>query len=169
MANLITASEFATYRNISQKLDEAKINEDISLAEQSDLVQILGDFYFDVVENATNENWLTLMNGGSFEYLGYKYTHAGIKKLLADYTYARYVYSKNINDTAFGFVGKNYQDGTPVDRNVLKDLAKQAQMDAGTKFKYIELYLLSEQTLFSRYCKNKNKGTSFLTQRFSKL
>jgi hypothetical protein len=169
MAYLITPAEFATFRNISKKIDEDKINEDIGLAQQSDLVNILGDFYFDVLKNSAETAWLPLMNGSTFECSGEEFQHQGIKKLLADYTHARYVYSKNAVDTPFGMVTKDYQDGTPVDRNLLKDLSKQDQIDAGIKFRFIEKYILTEPELFSRYCKNKNQGTSFNFQRFSKL
>ena len=169
MADLITAIEFATFRNISQKLDTPKIEEAISLAQQSDLIEILGDFYFDVVKNAALPTYADLMDGATFTYNKEDFEHKGIKKLLGDYTYARYVYRKPINDTAFGMVRKSYNDSEPVERNTIKDIAKQAQVDAGIKFKFIEKYILSEPTLFERYCKSKKQGTSFFTQKFSKL
>ena len=169
MANLITATEFATYRNISIKIDTAKVDESISLAQQSDLVEILGDFYFDVLKNANEAEWQDLMNGSSFIYCDADFEHAGIKRLLADYAHSRYVYTKNVNDTAFGFMTKETQDGSPVERNTLKDLAKQSQIDAGVKFKFIEKYIMSKPDLFSRYCKNQNQNTAFNIQRFSKL
>lgn len=169
MENIITAVEFAEFRNISKKIDTDKIDEDIALAQQSDLVQILGDFYFDVLKNKDEVDYEDLMNGSEFTYCNEEFEHVGIKKLLADYTFARYVYSKNQVDTAFGMVTKVYKDGTPVDRNTMKDLSKQAQVDAGIKFKFIEKYILSEPELFSRYCKNKKRDTSFNSVRFSKL
>lgn len=169
MTNLITAAEFATYRNISQKIDTAKVDEAVSLAQQSDLIEILGDFYFDVMKNALVEAWLPLMNGSEFEYNGEEYEHAGIKRLLADYTYSRFVYMVNINATPFGFQKKFTEDSEGIDRNTIKDLSKQAQVDAGIKFKFIEYYIKSEPELFSRYCKNKSQGTSFFTQKITKL
>lgn len=169
MANLITATEFATFRNISQKIDTAKIDEAVSLAQQSDLVEILGDFYFDVVKNALESEYAGLMNGSEFTYNGEEFIHAGIKKMLADYTYSRFVYMVNINPTPFGFQKKFTEDSEGIDRNTIKDLAKQAQVDAGIKFKFIEYYLLSKPETFARYCKNKGQGTSFFTQKFSKL
>lgn len=169
MANLITYTEFATFRNISQKIDTPKVEEAISLAQQSDLVEILGDFYFDVVKNASDPSYSELMDGSEFEYCGDLYQHVGIKRLLADYTYSRFVYMINVNLTPFGAVSKFMEDSEKIDRNTIRDLSKQAQVDAGIKFKFIEKYILSESTLFSRYCKNKEQGTSFSTQRISKL
>lgn len=169
MEILITASEFATYRNISNKIDTGKIEEAIKQAQQTDLVEILGDFYFDVLKNKDESTYSDLLDGSTFTENGEEYEHAGIKRMLADYTYSRYIYNKPVNDSAFGVVMKDYQDGTPLDRNFIKDLSKQAQIDAGAKFRFIEKYILSKPDLFSRYCSNKTNGTSFNYQRFSKL
>ena len=169
MSYLITSTEFSEYRNISQKIDEDKIDAAISLAQQSDLIEILGDFYFDVVKNASESSYSDLMNGSTFEYNNEEFVHAGIKRMLGDYTYARFVYMININPTPFGFVTKLSNDSEPIDRNTIKDLSKQAQIDAGIKFKFIEKYILSEPDLFDRYCRNKNQGTSFFTQKLTKL
>ena len=169
MTNLITATEFATYRNISQKLDDGKIDEAIALAQQSDLVEILGDFYFDVIKNAADPAYADLMNGSEFTYCDEDFEHAGIKKLLADYTYARFIYMANVNLTPFGAQKKFTQDSEGIERNHIKDLAKQAQIDAGNKFKFIEYYILSDPTTFARYCKNKSQGTGFFSYKTSKL
>ena len=169
MDYLITAEEFATYRNISSKLDSGKINEAIALSQQSDLIEILGDFYFDVVKNADEASFTELLSGSEFEYNGATYVHAGIKALLADYTFARFIYMININMTPFGAQSKFTQDSEGIDRLTIKDLAKQAQVDAGIKFKFIDLYILSEPTTFSRYCSGKEEGTSFFSNKISKL
>lgn len=170
MANLITAVEFATFRDISKKLDEDKINEAIGLAQKSDLYDILGDFYFDVLKNAAETNYEDLMNGSEFEYCGEDFEHDGIKALLADYTMSRFSYSGNMNWTAFGLQKKISEDSEAIDRNTMKDLAKQAQVDAGIKFKTIQKYLLSNPNgIFDRYCSSQNVGTEFFSQKISKL
>ena len=169
MEQIITATEFAAFRDISKKVDEDKANEAILLAQQSDLLDILGGFYFDVLKNKDVTEWSELMNGSEFTYNDEDYEHAGIKALLADYTYARFVYMININATPFGFQTKFTQDSEGIDRNTIKDLSKQAQVDAGIKFKIIRLYILSDTTLFARYCKNEKVDTSFFTPKFSKF
>jgi hypothetical protein len=166
---LLTAAEYATYRNISKKIDQGKVDESIKDAQQSDLLNTLDEFYFDVVENFTNPNYADLLAGSSFIYSGKKYEHAGIKALLADYTHARFVYSSPVTFTPFGLVEKLSNDSQPVDTKILDRLSKQAQIDAGFKFKYIEKYILSDPVLFSRYCKNKDLDTGFNYQKFSKL
>jgi len=166
---LITALEFASFRNISAKLDTAKIEEAISLAQQSDLLKILGDFYFDVLKNATEESFKDLLDGSEFTVAGLDYKHAGIKRLLADFTFARYIQTINVNLTPFGAVSKLSQDSEGTDRNTIKDLSKQAQIDAGIKFEFIDKYIVSNPVAFARYCKNKKTGTSFSSLRISRL
>ena len=172
MNNLITSAEFATFRNISQKIDVRKIDEAISLAQQSDLVDLLGDFYFDVLKNKDDDTYSVLMHGGDFTYEDDEYTHAGIKSILADFTYARYIYSINVNLTPFGAVKKEMNQSSNVERNTLKDLAKQSQIDGGNKFKFTRLYLLSNPTLFSRFAENKCKrgeDTGFISNKITKI
>ena len=169
MSYLITPAEFATYRDISKKLDVSKIDEAIGLAQQSDLIKILGDFYFDVQKNSALPAYTDLMDGSEFQCNNLDFEHAGIKRLLGDYTYARFVYMGNVNLTPFGVQKKITQDSEGIDRNTIKDLAKQAQVDAGIKFEFIEKYILTEPLLFSRYCLSKNSSKSFFSQKFSKL
>ncbi len=175
---LLTAEEFASFRNVSKKLDTEKIDEAIKQAQQSDLLDILGEFFFDVLKNKDEANYSDLMNGSEFEYNGESFEQSGIKALLADYAHARYLYLKPVNDTAFGLKFKETQDGTSVDRNYLRDMQKQDQVDAGIKFKFIELYLLANPSIFPRYytrserdefSKTRFIGNSFSSQRLTKL
>lgn len=170
MSNLITVTEFATFRNISEKINVKKTNEEIGLAQKSDLYDILGDFFFDVLDNAEDVSYSDLMDGSTFEYCDESFTHDGIKALLADFTYARYIYMINVNLTAFGAQSKFTEDSNGIDRNTIKDIAKQAQLDANIKFKTIQKYLLSNpDNLFDRYCKTQNVDAGFFSQKFYKL
>ena len=167
---LITAIEYSEYRNISKKLDTAKIEEAIDLAQLSDLIEILGDFYFDVVKNAAELSYQDLMNGSTFTYCDDEFEHVGIKRLLGDLTHARFVYVANVNMTPFGMQKKFTNDSEGIEHNLIRDLSKQAQVDANKKFRYIEKYIMSDPVLFSRYCKNRNQNSgSFNSQRFSRL
>jgi hypothetical protein len=169
MILLITPEEFGTYRKISVKRDDDKINESIGQAQQSDLISVLGDFYFDVLENSADPAWQNLMLGSSFTYEDEKFEHAGIKSLLADYTMSRHLMKVNKTFTPFGYQQKNSQDSEAVNYNAIKDDAKQAQIDGGFKFIYIEKYIMSEPELFSRYCKNKKTDTSFNSMKIYRI
>ena len=167
---IITVEEFATLRDISKKVDVSKVNECILLAQKSDLYEALGGFYFDLIKDAGNIVYADLLNGSEFEYCGEMYIHDGIKAFLADLVYSRYIYMSNINLTPFGTQQKFTQDSSGVDRNVIKDLVKQAQVDSDAKFKTIKKYLLSNPGgIFDRYCKGEDTGTGSFGLRISKL
>lgn len=169
MDNIITVEEFIAFRNVSKKVDAEKINECISLAQKSDLNNILGDFFFDVYKNRNNPDYEGLLNGLEFEYCDEVFIHDGVKSLLADYTYSRFMYMINVNMTPFGAVAKETQDSKAIDRNHIKDLSKQAQIDASNKFNIIQKYILSKPELFSRYCSNDKNRTGFNGIKIKKL
>lgn len=169
MANLITAAEFVALKKISVKYDSVEVDKAIEAAEETDLYNILGDFYFDVKENADEAEYSELMAGSSFEYCGEKFIHKGIKALLADYAYSRYIFTINFRLTPFGAQTKLHNDSKEVDRQTIKDLSKQAQIDAGAKFEVIKKYILSKPQLFTRYPQNKPSGTGFNSPRIYKF
>lgn len=169
MQNLITHQEFAEYKDIGKKLDEKKINECIADAQSVDLYDLLADFIYDVVENREEPNYADLMNGSTYTVNGLKYSQIGLKSLLADLVYPRYMYKVNVNLTPFGAVSKFSDNSEPIDRNVLKDIAKQSQIDADIKFKSIKRYLQANKELFPRYQCGNNPNIHTNSPRFSKL
>ncbi len=166
---LITVQDFIGFRDVSKKVDADRVEECIDLAESSDLYDILGDFYFDVVKNFEAPNYSDLMDGSEFNYQGYDFTHLGLKNVLADFVYSRFVYTSNFQLTAFGSHVKTSQNSQPVDSRLLDKISKQAQIDGGNKFKIVQKYIYSEPVLFSRYCKNDNVNTGFRSVKISRL
>ena len=169
MSNLITEAEFVALRSISKKVDSDKLKEAIALAQASDLQNALGSFYFDVLKNKDETPYADLLNGVEFTYEGEIFIHEGIKAFLADLSYSRYIYMINVNLTPFGAQTKFTNDSNGIDRNTIKDLSKQAQIDGNIKFNIIQKYILSKPSVFSRYCKENKKDTGFGRQRISKL
>ena len=167
MSNIITVDEFTIYRNVSKKIDEGKVNECIELAQTIDLYDALDDFYFDLIENLDNQDYQDLLSGSTFTVNNKVYRQAGIKSLLADYTYTRYLYQINTNHTPFGFQQKFTQDSQPVDRNLIKDMVKQTQIDTSIKFKMIDKYLKNNKEIFPRYSKGNNNDINTFSQRFT--
>jgi hypothetical protein len=153
---LLTPEEFATYRNISIKRNDDKINECIRLAQSVDLYDIFDTFLFDMVQNASNSTYEGLFNGSSFIINDVSYIHDGIKSLLADLTYARYMYVINTNHTPHGFVQKMNDNSEPIDRNFIKDIVKQTQIDASVKAGLIKKYLSANTDTFTHFKSNTN-------------
>jgi len=158
MVQLITTDEFRVLKPISKGSKDSvndKISELIKVSQSVDLLDVLNNFYFDLISNEDLQNDELLMNGGTFEVNGASYVHEGIKSLLSDFIYARYIYESNVNATPFGLQTKNYKDGTPVDIQMIKSLVKQIQIDADIKFRFIDMYLCAFPEKYTRY-KNNN-------------
>ncbi len=164
---MITTTEFKSFRDVGKKLDTDKATEAIKLAQGVDLYDVLGDFLFVVLDNVDSVSYADLMTGSTFTYGDITYQHDGIKSLLADYTYARYVASINVNFTPFGAVKKLSNDSEPVDRNTIRDTVKLAQQDASIKFSFIDKYLLSDTVTFTDYWTGNNPNINTFGQRFS--
>lgn len=139
--SLITADEFASLKRISKKYDLSKV-EDSILRAHHDLRNLLGSaFFFDIIANQNEDQYQELLNGTDFEAYSMFFEHEGLKSLLADFAYSRYLYEINVNHSPFGLTVKNSTDSEPVDRNMIKDLVKQNNQDADEKWKLIKLYL----------------------------
>lgn len=157
MNNILNHTEFNTYKNIGKKYDEDKVEQCITQA-HIELRGVMGDaFYFDVIKN--QEQYTDLLKGCEFSIGEFTYSHDGLKSLVADYSYSRYLYEVNTILTPFGMVSKNSNDSTQVDRNMIKDMTKQISVDAGLKWQLIEAYLNNNPELFPVWAKQKdNKG-----------
>lgn len=166
---LITVEEFTQLRNVGKKVDSAKIEEAIKLAEKSDLTKVLGNFYFDVLINIADPDYIALLDGGVFEYCNESFQHDGLKALLADFAYSRYTYIVNANFDPFGMTRKASNLSEPVDSKLIKDISKQASIDADTKFTFIEKFILSKPEKFKRYGKNQSQTNSFQSFRYTRL
>lgn len=156
---LITNTEFKALRDIGNKVNEQLLTECIALSEKNELLDILGNFYFDVLENKDNtgDKWEELMIGSTFtDSNNDTFTHEGVKALLADLAYSRYVNRVNADFTPFGLVHKEGQDSRVTDRNYIKDLAHQARKDADAKMRIIHRFLRENDTLFDRYFEEDN-------------
>lgn len=167
MDSLLTYDEFSTFRNISVKVDKSKVNECIKLAEQVDLYDVLGEFFYDLIENLNNPDYANLINGSSFEINGMKYKQDGLKSYLSDLVFVRFLYVSNSNFTPFGMVQKFTVDSQPVDRNFIRDMVKQNQQDASIKFKMIDKFLKTKSILFKRYRGNNNPDINTFGQRIT--
>lgn len=149
---LITSTELKALRDIGNKIDTDKADEAIVLAEETDLYNLLGDFYFDVVANkAVAGAWTNLMDGSTFTVDSQTYTHRGIKALLGDLAFARYAKMINANFTPFGMTVKSTPDSQPVNEETQKQVALDAKRDAGVKLRLILQFMDTDKTTFSRY------------------
>lgn len=158
---LITAAEFAAIRtdlSLAWSKETAKINRCIYEAEEVDLYDVLGSFYFDVVANAGDASYEDLMSGSTFEFEGEPVKHIGIKAYVAALAYARYLTLSNATHTAHGYVNKLSQDSEPVNYAAIRDNRKDVEATAEIQFVRIDKYIRSLPEIFPNYRKGNNAG-----------
>jgi len=166
---IITAEEFCKLRDISEKIDERKINESIKLAQLNDFQLLLGDFYFEVSRNFNDNSFDELMNGSDFTYDKLEVSHLGLKAVLADLAYSRYILKINVQLTPFGAVTKEHRDSVAVTRETLRAESKQAQIDANIKFEYVKKFINETKEAYECYKDREVKKAPYRGIRISKV
>lgn len=144
---LINKSDIAAYRAISASTKDSKVNPFIGDAELLDLMPLLGEkFYYDILANPSN--YTDLLNEKEYTYDGYTVKSPGLKRVLVDFSYARYVMHGSQTDTPFGMVEKQYQDGANVSRIDKKEVYKHTQQMAMQYWAQVEAYLNRNSELY---------------------
>ena len=146
---LITISDIEAVREVSGVLQNSgkaiKLTQSIADAEMSDLRDLVGEeLWYDINNRPTaidKGSYPDLLNGSSYEWLGYNYSHPGIKAVLIDFAYSRYRFFGNDTDTAFGFVEKQYKDGRNTDYGRNREVYTSIRKVAMDKWKLVRLYL----------------------------
>lgn len=145
--SLITKTDIASKRPISKSVADAKIDPFIEDAELLDLLPLLGErFYFAIVE--TPANYADLLDEKEYQYDGHTIKSPGIKRVLIDFAFARYMMHGSVTDTPFGMVQKESQDSTAVSRTDKKESYKLHQQTAMLYWAQVENYLIRNSTLY---------------------
>lgn len=106
---IITRAEIQQYKQLSNSINNDKLNELILQAQMVDLLPLMGErLYYHLLDNLIDYN--DLLNGLTYDYNGITYTNVGLKAVLAHYVYARYAMFGDIIDTAFGLKAKINND-----------------------------------------------------------
>lgn len=132
MANLITLSEIQAVKPISSNLNASKkLNTFIEEAQDFDLRPIIGDEFYlalsaDVLASPSLQTYGDLWNGSTYVYGSNTYKNYGLKIVLINYAYARYLKATNTNQTAFGAVQKVNPNSEPISEKALTRLVGQA-------------------------------------------
>lgn len=118
MALLVTPANVRTARpELSTGVSDNKINTYIENAEIKYIRPYLGErFFVDLKAKIAASSTLydDLMNGSTYTYAGYTYTHPGIKDVLARFAFALYSRTSYITDTPFGQLAKQNQDAREI-------------------------------------------------------
>ena len=165
MEPLINASDIRAVRDLSNQIKDNKINPIISDAEMSDLRPLLGEALFYAIKK-TPLDYSDLLNGGEYTVNGNTYYHFGVKRLLIELAYVRYMFDSSDVSTPFGVIDKNFTDGTHTSRERAKELSNLRKKTANDYWLGIENYLINNSTLYPLY---KNTGETIKTFKFSNI
>jgi hypothetical protein len=151
MPQLLLATDFATYKELSLNIDDAtRINPYILQAQQFDLKPLLGEqFYKYILDNPATEEIQLLLSGGGYDYQNTNYEFSGLKIVMAYYAYARIIENQNIHVTRFGVVFKNNADVSErVDEKTLQRLILQTRNQARAYWDECLLFLNRKSTAY---------------------
>lgn len=152
MIRIITVDDIPSLKDTGNKPDRDKLNPIIDQAQDVELRDYLGmHFYFDVLTNLSNPIYSDLLEGSIFQHDGVQYVHEGLKAMLIDLVYARFMAEINVNVTPFGATTKLTPNSEPVSQAALKDKAQQNRESAASKWEIIKLYLDQNKANFPNY------------------
>lgn len=162
---LITRAEIQQYKQLSNSINNNKLNEMILQSQMVDLYPLLGEqLYYDILNNT--QNWTELLEGGIYEYNGITYTNVGLKAVLAHYAYARYALYGDVIDTAFGLKAKmNNEVSEKIDYPMKKTLYEHNCNYAFNLWLNVESYIMRNNIAMYFKCGVKSDNKNFRISR----
>ena len=162
---LITRNEIQQYKQLSNSINGAKLNEIILQSQMVDLLPLLGErLYYDVINNS--ETRTELLEGNTYEYNNITYTNVGLKAVLAHYVYARYAMYGDVIDTAFGLKAKLNNDVSErIDTGMKKTLYEHNCNYAYNLWLNVELFLTRTREPLYTLCGSAQKNKNFKMSR----
>jgi len=147
---LISATDIRAVRDLSNQIKASKIEPIISDAEISDLRPLLGDaFFYDIKK--TPANYTDLLNGSEYIVNDTTYFQFGVKRLLCELAYVRYMFDSGDVSTPFGVVNKDFENGNKISREREKELSNLRKKTANDFWIGIEHYLVNNKETYPLY------------------
>ena len=161
----ITRAQIAQYKQISNSVNNDKLNQIILETQFNDIMPLMGErFYNEFNEwvklylsnqssaNPSDEQYKILLNGGTYEYLGITYTTYGLIGVMSNYVYARYAMFGDVIDNPFGMTTKlQGNESAPITMSAKQTLFKMNQGIAFNYWENVRKYLIRNTTLFPLY------------------
>ena len=139
---LITRTDIAEFKDISQTVHDKVLNQHINDAQFMDLQPLLGvQLFNDLLRNYTDANYQSLLNEGDYTYNSVTYFNVGLKRVLIDYVYSRYILLGSNKDTPFGHVVKQTDSSVQSSEGNKKTIHKQNQQMAFANWNNVEDFI----------------------------
>ena len=123
---LINRVQIRQYKQISNSGYDEKLDQIILETQFNDLRPLLGErLYNDILEKvaANDTQYDDLLNGSTYTYQNITYSNYGLRVVLANYIYARWIMQGDVIDNPFGLTQKlNSPQSQPIDYQTKKRL-----------------------------------------------
>lgn len=160
-AQLLNKTELSEYWPVSKNIKDEKINPYILRAQQADIKPFLGEqLYFDLIANISEAQYVTLLDGGSYELnSGAPIYFSGVKALLASFAYSRFVDATPMQVTRAGNKNKTSENSTEVDPNITEVKSTEAKAEGVRLQAELQRFLDHNQNTYPLYGKGNNLDT----------
>jgi len=169
MALLTNKAGVAATLQIAIGYDANEFDAFIREAQDFDLKQALPEkFYFDMLKNSTEANYVKLLNGGEYEFEDIDMTFRGIVKAIDYFSYARFVLNSSSVSTSHGFVVKTTPNSTPLAleerKNIYYKKITEGNIILQEAILFVERTIQDYPNFRDNSCHAKNNTTGFSTR-----
>lgn len=161
----LTIQDLKEVGQISSNCDRKKIKIAENEAFDFDLTPLIDCYSNEIKENWNEEEgiWRDIINPLNFDVnncskCGY---HKGLKKVLAYFTFARYMILNQFNDTPNGNVSKRIDFSLPTSMELLKDRSGAYRQMANYTFKSIKEYMNLNRNVYPRFFPTESEAKGF--------
>lgn len=119
------------------------------------------EFYNDLIDNYTSDNYQTILKGGNYTYEDVVRYFRGLEHCLSYFAYSRFLLESPVNSSAHGVTYKKTNHSEPVPYSERQQLAKRYNEKALQVYQDIKLFLdRNEDTYTSWKCNNSCGGNT---------
>lgn len=154
MVTLLTLQDFVDLRGMSANIKfEKDLKQHVLDAQEFELRVFMGESFFlslldDFAAVPSLPTYSDLFNGVKYTYDGNEYENPGIKKLLVQYSQARYIAEGGVTSTPYGLRNKSHDKSEAPDPKIIGRKSAQAKSGATLYEDRIKLFLNRNKTSY---------------------
>lgn len=166
---LISRPQIQQYKQLSNSNNNDKLNQIILESQFNDLRPLLGErFYNDLLDKvaASDPTYNDLLDGSDYTYRGTQYKNYGLRVVLANYVYARWILEGDVIDNPFGATIKMGTESEKPSFQYKKQLYTSNREQAYNYWLNVQKYILRND--FPLYTLCSKAKTSFRMSKISR-
>jgi len=133
MVLLITKAQAVAFLQIAVGVADSEYEKFIDQAQEFDIKPLMcEDFYYDLLKNKANAEYVKLIEGGEYQVDGKNYSFKGLAGVLSFFSYARFQLESPAVSTSFGMQFKTTPNSQPVPLEDRRNTYYQKKTQANT-------------------------------------